>query len=212
LRRKSLWFGVLVLVVVFAAVVAPAMAKKEEVVQEFEASAAGKTKGEGSGTQEFKFKPYTIKCTEAPSSGEVTETKFKALVDKVKLGGCTYGRKAEAKVTPIEFEFLSNGTFKILNEVKFTLVASKCTIVIEPQTIGEEESRRKNVSYANEGGESGKKLEIKTNVKTTEHGESDGISYEFGKICEKFEEPSGEGGKYKGTLVDELEKGTLGIS
>jgi hypothetical protein len=212
MRRRSWWTGVLVFALAFAAVAAPAMAKKEEVLREFEASASGKTKGEGVGVQEFKFKPYTIKCTEAPSSGEVTEGKFNALVDKVKLGGCSYGRKAEAKVTPIEFEFLSNGTFKILNEVKFTLVASKCTIVLEPQTVGEEESRHKNVSYSDRGSEAGKELEIKTSVKTTEHGESGGIAYEFGGICEKFEEPSGEGGKYKGSLLDELEKGTLGVS
>lgn len=207
MRLGSVKVGLLSTVIAFAVIVAPASAKKEEVPKEFEASKSGKTLDEGVGVQEFKFKPYTIKCTTAPSSGEVTEGKSKALVDKVKLGGCSYGKKAEARVTPIEFEFLSNGMFKILNEVKFTLMASKCTILIEPQEVGEEESRKKNVTYADKG----TKLEIKTKIHLKEHGEEGGLSYEFGKVCEKFEEPSGENGQYKGTLLDEVSEGTLGI-
>jgi hypothetical protein len=129
-------------------------------------------------------------------------------VDKVKFDECSYGRKAEATVNPIEFEFLSNGHFNILNEVKFRLIASKCTINVEPQEVGEEESRHKDVTYANKGGE----LKIKTSVHLVEEGESGGLAYEFGRVCEKFEEPSGENGIYKGSLLDGLESGTLGIS
>jgi hypothetical protein len=208
MRLGRLSAGLLTSVIAFAVIAAPASARKEEVPKEFEASAAGKTAGVGTGIQEFKFKPYTIKCKTATSTGEVTEVKFKALVDKVKFEECSYGRKAEASVNPIEFEFLSNGHFNILNEVKFRLIASKCTINVEPQEVGEEESRHKDVTYANKGGE----LKIKTSVHLVEEGESGGLAYEFGRVCEKFEEPSGENGIYKGSLLDGLESGTLGIS
>lgn len=208
MRIRTVGAGLLSTVIAFAIIVAPASAKKEEVPKEFEASKSGKTLDEGVGIIQFKFKPYTIKCTEAPSTGEVTEGKFTSFVDKVRLSGCSYGRKAEARVTPIEFEFNSNGTFSIVNEVKFTLVASKCTILVEEQEVGEEESRKKNVTYADKGS----KLEIKTKIHLKEHGEEGGIAYEFGKVCEKFEEPSGENGQLKGNLLDEVQEGILGIS
>ena len=208
MRLGRLSAGLLTTVIAFAVTAVPASAKREILPKEFEASISGKTADVAVGVQEFKFKPYTIKCKTATSTGEVTEGKLTALVDKVKYGGCTYGRKAEATVNQIEFEFLGNGNFKILNEVKFRLIASKCTINVEPQEVGEEELRKKEVTYSKDRSS----LKIATDVHLTEEGQAGGLAYEFGRVCEKFEEPSGENGIYKGTLLDTLEGGTLGVS
>lgn len=203
--------AILVSVAVAALGLSASALAKEKPPVEFEASATGKTKDVALNTQIFKFKPYTVKCKEASSTGTVEETKFTTLADKVTFKGCTYGHKAEAKVSPIEFEFSSEeGAFTIVNEPTITLVQSKCTITIEEgQTVGEE---HRAVSYATKGEMPARELEIKTKVHLIEHGTEGGISYTFGKVCEKFEESSGENGVYEGNLLDELVKGELFVT
>lgn len=211
--RLSILVSVVVAGLGVSALAAPALAK-EKTPQEFEASAAGKTKGVSLGRQEFRFKPlpFTIKCAEATSTGSIEATKSDTLLDKVTFKECKYGRKGEARVTPFEIEFSSEGTFTIVNAPKITLVQLPCTIEIEEgQTVGEE-AKRPPVTFTNKGEAPDRRLEIKTKVHPIEHGEEGGIAYEFGKVCSDFENKSGEGGIYSGNLIDEVVNGELAVS
>lgn len=211
--RLSILASVAVAALGLSALSAPALAK-EKTPQEFEASAAAKTKGASLGPQEFRFAPlpFTIKCAEAISTGSIEATKSDTLKDKVTFKECKYGHKGEARVTPFEFEFSSEGTFTIANAPKITLVQSDCTVEIEEgQTVGEE-AKRPPVTYTNKGEAPDRRLEIKTKVHPTEHGAAGGIAYEFGKLCAEFENKSGEGGIYSGDLLDEIVNGELAVS
>lgn len=210
MRVRSLVSAAAVAAVASAAIAAPALAKKEpEPPKEFESSGGTKVKGEATGVTLFRFKPYKVKCTEAKVKGEQPEGKSGTLKATVKYENCFYGKHAEATFGNVEYEFLGNGEFKIVNEPVITLKQSKCTITLSAQTVGEEAKKPPATYSQGVGAEGGKAIGIAMKVKSTEHGESGGLSYEFGKVCEKFEEPSGEGGTMKGSLLEELPKGNI---
>jgi hypothetical protein len=218
--RLGRWVaGVAVAAILSAVAVAPALAK-EMVEREFEASAGGKTTNVSLGPQQFKFGIFKITCAGASSTGEATAGKSTELKDKVSFDECSTGKgkgKSEATLKAWEVEFFSNGTFEILNEPKISLPAAKCTIDVESGTVGEEELKKKPVSYKTVEPKKEevkpRKLEIKVDVKPLHH-EEDGIDWEYSehKPCGKLEEVSGENGSWKGSLLDEAKEGELSIS
>ena len=135
---------------VFAAAAAPALAKKEEVPKEFEATVGGKTKDVSLGSQQFRFGPYKITCSSATSTGEATAGMSTTLIDKVSFSECVSGKGKKATpatMKPWEVEFDSDGLFEIVNEPKITIEAASCTIDIESGEVGEEELHHKPVTY-----------------------------------------------------------------
>lgn len=216
MRRMRLALGALVAVSALTLMVSPALAKKEEPVREFEASSSGTVKSTSLGIQQFTFSfaekfKYKIKCEEAKGSGEITpiEGKATSFTDKIRFSSCTTSHKGAVLISAFELQFNSNGTFTILNEPKVRIPTAKCVFVVDSQTVGEE-SRRKPVTYANKGEEAARKLEIKTKVQTSEHGEANGIEFEPERGCEEIPFKS-EGGVWKGNMLAELEGGTIGI-
>ena len=194
------------------ALAVPAAAKKPEVIREFEASGSGKLASTGINEQKLVFKleehgAVAVKCEAASGKGEITTTEGKAtsFLDKVSFSGCFYKKKKntieeDAKVSPVEFEFHANGLMTIKNEVKVKLPFALCTILVSPQTVGEEaleEHKKTPDSYASVNN----RLEVKTKVRTHEEGEEGGIVFEPEKaFCEEtaFKE---EGGKYDGNML-----------
>ena len=209
----------------FAALAGPAMAKKE-YKKEFEASSSEvklETQSVGANSvYEFKF-PFEekgkgfatkkAKCTEiAKADGEIhtVEGKAQSFTDKITFGGCETEKKAnkhEIKVSPMEFEFHANGTFSILNEVKFQF-STNCTLVVDSgQVVGGEEveeGKRGPVAYSQIGQSPPNgipKVEAKVKTRTHEAGEVDGLEYEGeGGDCENSEHKF-EGGKFSGNFL-----------
>jgi len=202
---------------------APALAKKE-YKREFEASGAEvklETQSLGTGYQfifpfEEKGKGFAskkIKCAEvAKGAGEIhtTEGKATSFIDKVTFGGCTAEKKKflhEVKIPPIEWEFHTDGTVSIVNEVKI-LYNANCTIILDAgQTVGKEEveeGKKGPVAYTQIGKSAPEgipKVEVKIKTRTHEEGEVDGLEYEGeGGDCENAELKF-EGGKFKGNMI-----------
>ena len=133
----------------FAALAAPALAKKENESY-FEAS--GETKLSVTGGKQEIFIPFgergSIKITCQGVSGTrglivPTEGKATSFTMKVKYESCGIrGKKKSTVVVTMsepEYEFHSNGTLSILNEVKIEY-EPKCKFVMDSgQTVGAEE-------------------------------------------------------------------------
>ena len=188
------------------------------MAEEFTASSTGATKGTTIGTQVFRLKPITVRCTKGKSTGTITAVKSPTLVDEVKYSRCTAFGTPVTFLTPVAFEFNSNGTVKIINTVEIRIPAIKCTATIEPQALPKEPtSKLKPISYSNltfkgkgkrfekQFPNGQKKLVIGAKVVNRE-----GIAYSLsGGLCSELEEPSGEEGSYSGELLDELVEGEL---
>jgi hypothetical protein len=196
---------------------APALATKiEEPPKEFEASASGKTKIASAGLQLFRFKAFeekpktiTVKCHSAAGSGTVTEGKSAAMKMTVTFGECESRKRSKVKASPVEIEYFSDGRFKILSELVFSLEGViPCTIKIGAQSVNEE-TKKPPILFTNVALGETKDLGIST--KTHLHEGEEGIEYEIGCAGEELS-VSGENGVYKGTLIAELIKGSLGIS
>jgi hypothetical protein len=196
----------------FAALAAPAMAKKE-VIRYFEASGETKLSSTG-GQQQFNI-PFEgggtikIKCGAATGHGEIkpTEGKATSFTAKVKYESCLIkGKKKSVDVvtiSPAEFEFRSNGEVAVLNEFKIEFAPS-CKLVVGPQVIGleaVEEGKKGPDTYATVGTGTTRQLEVKSKTHTHEEGESGGFEFEGEKaLCETGEFKT-EGGKYKGNML-----------
>jgi hypothetical protein len=212
MRHSRMIVGLVAGACLFAVTAAPAMA------EEFTASATGATKGETIGTQVFRLKPLTIKCTKGKSTGTVTALKSPTLVDEVKYTKCTAFGTPVRFLTPVVFEFNSNGTVKITNTVEIRISAIKCVATIEPQALPKEPtSKSKPITYSPltfKG--KGKRFEEKFPngqkklVIAAKVAKKEGIAYSLaGGLCSELEEPAGEEGSYSGELLDELVEGEL---
>jgi hypothetical protein len=160
---------------------------------EFIASKTGTLKGHALNTQEFTTNGGVVKCTEAATTGKVTETKATSQVVKVTYGKCTAFGFVETTISPAEYLLDASGAVKILNtiliDVKVPIIGT-CSVTVGPQEIASTSS----VSYANKSG----KIEEKSNV--------EGITYtSSGGSCGS----SGTNGKYVGNNEVELEGGTV---
>ncbi len=197
----------------FAVMAAPALAKKENVSY-FEAS--GETKLAVTGGQQEILIPFEehgtvkVKCGGVSGTrGEIkpTEGKATSFTEKVKYEGCGIKGKKKTVVavtmSDVEYEFHSNGTLSILNEVKLEW-EPQCKIVMGPQTVGAEEveeGKKGPVTYATKGDGTTREVEAKIKTHTHESGETDGFEFEGEKqLCVSGEFKT-EGGKYKGNMV-----------
>ena len=197
----------------FAALAAPALAKKENVSY-FEAS--GETKLAVTGGQQEILIPFEehgsvkVKCGGVSGTkGEVkpTEGKTDSFTEKVKYEGCGIKGKKKTIVavtmSDVEYEFHSNGTLSILNEVKIEW-EPQCKIVMDPQTVGAEEveeGKKGPVTYATLGSGTTREVEAKIKTHTHEAGETNGFEFEGEKqLCSEAGFKT-EGGKYKGNMT-----------
>lgn len=197
----------------FAALAAPAMAKKKEYTKEFTASGTAKLSSTGTGpeaTFNFPFEEkgsIKVTCGTDEGKGEITPTEGKAttFTDKVKFTGCTTKgpKKSLDPITiqPAELEFNVNGTVKIVNEVKVT-GPFRCTIFLEPQTVGEEaveEGKKGPVTYHQEGTPPTSKIKAEIKTHTHSAGEEGGFEFEQEEgHCGEFKT---EGGKFKADML-----------
>jgi len=203
----------LVAIFTFAALAAPALAKKE-IKRIFEASGETKLTLTG-GQQEFKI-PFEkgaikIKCGAVTGHGEIKPTEGKAesfLIKGVKYESC--GIKGKKKtidavtISPTEFEFHSNETLSVIREFKIEFAPSCKIVVAAPQTIGKEEVEEGHPgpeTYVTLGTGTTRQLEIKTKTRTHETGETGGFEFEGGKALCETGEFKVEGGKYKGNVI-----------
>jgi len=212
MRRLRTTAGVIATVCAFGITAAPALA------HEFEASATGATIGGDllkGGTQTFKLKPFTIKCTNAKSAGTATAPSSLTITDEVSYSGCTSFGTSVKFESPLKVEYNAEGTIKILDAVNIKIKAVKCVATIAAQSLPTEEVKSAPVNYSiklftkkgkkfeEEFPEGQKKLIIENKFR--------GLSYSLaGGLCEELEETSGEAGSYKGSLIDEIAGGQLG--
>lgn len=155
---------------------------------EFIASKTGKTKSKQTNAQVFKTSAGTIECTEVTGSGEIKEGKSTTHKEVFTFSGCT-GFGGGITITPADFEFNANGPMKLENEVVIAPSNDECEDVLEPQTV-------EHANYKNESG--GKVAATASVVKIHSRG--------TGGACGSSENTEGS---YKGSVVGELEGGTL---
>ena len=106
-------------------------------------------------------------------------------------------------ISPVEYEFFSNGELGVTNEFKIEF-APNCKLVVGAQVVGQEaveEGKKGPETYATVGSGTTRQLEIKSKTHTHEEGESGGFEFEGEKqLCETGEFKV-EGGKYKGNML-----------
>jgi hypothetical protein len=197
------------------ALAAPTMA------QEFIASATGPTRGVGISVQTFRFKPFTVRCARARSTGAVTATTFQTLADEVSFSRCTALRAGARFLSPMKLEFNAGGTARIASPVQIALRSIGCVINVPAQSVPRETgSNSLPVNYSlkflmrrqrrfQEMFPAGQEQLIAA----SRFASREGLEYTLeGGLCSELEETSGEEGSYSGELLDELVGGNLGIT
>jgi hypothetical protein len=184
--RRIVILGV-ALAAVFAVVAVDAISVSASG-DEFISSKAGKIKSKG-GIQKFKTSAGTIECAEVTGSSEVTSSELSSVTHKEVLTfiGCK-GFGDPVTISTAHLELNANGSAKLEKRVILTPEGSGCEVLIEPQTL-------ESFGYTNVVGG---KVTVEPRVSKIH-------SKGTGGVC------GGENteGSYGGTIVSELEGGTV---
>ncbi|MGO9760022.1 MAG: hypothetical protein ACLP1Q_02020 [Solirubrobacteraceae bacterium] len=152
---------------------------------EFVASKLVKTKSKSTNAQIFKTSAGTIECSEVTGTGEITSLKSEKHKEVLTFSGCI-GFGGGIKISNADFEYNANGPVKLENRVTITPEGLSCHVTMEPQTV-------ESLHYEDD---SGKLKSEATIYKIRSRGS--------GGDCGGEEE-----GDFAGTIVGELEGGTL---
>ncbi len=153
---------------------------------EFVASKLGTTKSKSTNAQVFKTSAGTIECAEVTGTGTITSLKSEKHKEVLTYVNCT-GFGGGIKISNADFEYNANGPAKLENKVTVTPEGLSCHVVIEPQTV-------ESLSYEDDSG----KLKSESTIMNV-HSKGTGSSC-GGENTE---------GEFTGTIVAELEGGTL---
>jgi hypothetical protein len=101
---------------------------------EFFATETSKVESEAVGSQEFQTAVGTITCSKV----KLTETstmagKKESQLAKAKYTGCTAYGLFEAKIAPVEYEFLANETAKLRAQVTIEVPLDECQVKLKVQ-------------------------------------------------------------------------------
>ncbi len=153
---------------------------------EFIASKTGKTKSKQVNSQVFKTSAGTLECTKVTGAGEIKEGKSSTHKEVFTYSGCkAFG--GSATMSSADFEFYATGPVKLENTIEISVGGGECEILIEPQTV-------EKAQYANKSG----KIEAEASaLKIHSKGTGNGCG---GNNTE---------GSYNGTILGELEGGTI---
>jgi hypothetical protein len=154
---------------------------------EFVASKVGKIKSKG-GAQKFKTSAGTIECTEVTGSSEVTELKSVTHKEVLTFVNCT-GFGSTVVISNAHLELNANGSAKLEKRVTLKPEGAGCEVLIEPQTL-------ESFGYSNAAGG---KVDVEPSASKI-HSKGTGGACGSGENTE---------GTYSGTIVSELESGTV---
>jgi hypothetical protein len=229
-----------VAVCALAVVAAPASA------HQFTASAVNKTfplktKGEGLGTQAFKFGKIEVECSVAQDKGAIAESPAQLLKVEVSYKECEshtkfYGQESAPVIrfkSKVEYLYHANGYVEVGTEgtpgsmevgpgtIEIAIQhTGGCKVLVPKQTVPvkavkDPDEEYSAAAFSNEEvpAESLKKFPSGFQHRLTVADEFKGMEFEIEEagLCENFEKTEFKGGKYTGELQVEVGAGNLGF-